>query len=135
MGRNICGKEWWTIPNNEKTLAVKLQTCMTNEVVYYLSKIKDDVWILLLLNFDYERNANPITLFKAKWEIVLVKLASLLKRNFPFKSFFNKFLRSRLRVASCERLYNKVSLSKINNEFNDTCRYAQNSCFPRCFTN
>ena len=24
--------------------AVKLQTCVTNEVVYYLSSIKDDVW-------------------------------------------------------------------------------------------
>ena len=37
--------------------AVKLQTCVTNEFVYYLSSIKDDVWynaILLLLNFSYE---------------------------------------------------------------------------------
>ena len=25
-----------------------------NEVVYYLSSIKDDVWILLLLKFNYE---------------------------------------------------------------------------------
>ena len=24
--------------------AVKLQTCVTNDVVYYLSSIKDDVW-------------------------------------------------------------------------------------------
>ena len=24
--------------------AVKMQTCVTNEVVYYLSSIKDDVW-------------------------------------------------------------------------------------------
>ena len=37
--------------------AVKLQTCVTNEVVYYLPSIKDDVGTirtLVLLNFSYE---------------------------------------------------------------------------------
>ena len=37
--------------------AVKMQTSVTNEVVYYLPSIKDDVGairILLLLNFSYE---------------------------------------------------------------------------------
>ena len=36
---------------------VKLHTCVTNEVVYYLPSIKDDVGtiqILLLVNFSYE---------------------------------------------------------------------------------
>ena len=37
--------------------AVKLQTCVTSEVVYYLPSIKDDVGtirIFFLLNFNYE---------------------------------------------------------------------------------
>ena len=37
--------------------AVKLQTCVTNKFVYYLSSIKDDVGtipIYFLLNFSYE---------------------------------------------------------------------------------
>ena len=37
-----------------KKLALKLQTCVTNEVVYYLSSSKGDVWILLQLNLNYE---------------------------------------------------------------------------------
>ena len=31
------------------------------------------------------------TLFKAKWEVVPVKLAALLKRNFPFETFLASF--------------------------------------------
>ena len=99
-----------------------------------------------------KRNKNPVTLFslkegakventlfKAKWEVVPKKLAALLKRNFPLETFFSEFLRSRslevLGAASYERLYNKVCLSKVNTESNDTCRCPQNSCFRRCSTN
>ena len=31
------------------------------------------------------------TLFKAKWEVVTVKLAALLKSNFPFETFLASF--------------------------------------------
>ena len=94
-----------------------------------------------------KQNINPVTLFSIKegarientlfkaikWEVVPVKLTALLKRNFPFETFFSEFLRSRsfevLRVASFGRLYNKASLSKVNKESNDTCRCPQNGCF------
>ena len=72
---------------------------MTNEVVYYPSSSKDDVWILLL-NFNYETKYKSSytvsikegarienTLFKAKWQVLPVKLAALLKRNFPLEIF------------------------------------------------
>ena len=55
-----------------------------------------------------KQNINPITLFsitegakiestllKAKWKVVPVKLAALLKRNFPYETFSSKFPRSR----------------------------------------
>ena len=74
--------------------AVRLQTCVTNEVVYFLSLIKDDVWyvrILPLLNFSYKLKINLATwftkkvgsrigssFFKVKWEVLPVKLAALL---------------------------------------------------------
>ena len=78
-----------------------------------------------------KQNMNPVTLlsmkegarientlFKAiKGEVMPVKFTTLLKRNFSFETFFSKFLRSCsfevLRIASCERLYNKASLSKV----------------------
>ena len=58
------------------------------------------------------------TLFKAKWGVVPVKLKALLKRNFLYETFSSKFLRSHsfevFWVASCERPYNKATLSKVN---------------------
>ena len=58
-------------------------------------------------------------------------LAALLKRNFPYEKFSSKLPRSRssqlLWVASCEKLCCKASLSKVNKESNDTCRYQLNS--------
>ena len=70
-----------------------------------------------------KQNINPVTLcsikegtrientlFKAKWEVVSVKLAALLKRNVSYETFSSEFLRSRsfevLRVV----LRNKGSL-------------------------
>ena len=59
------------------------------------------------------------TLFKAKWEVVPVKLAALPKNNFPFEISFCEFLRSRsfevLRVASCERLHKASCQSLTKN--------------------
>ena len=77
-----------------------------------------------------KQNINPVTLLsikkgariektllKAMWEVVPVKLAASVKRNFPFETYFSKFLRSCsfevLWVASCERLYNKSLLSRL----------------------
>ena len=72
------------------------------------------------------------TLFKAKWGVVPVEHAALLKTNFLYETFSGKFLRSHsfevLWVASCERLYNKATLSKVNKESNDICRCQQNIC-------
>ena len=64
--------------------------------------------------------------------VVPVKRAALLKRNFLYETFSSEFLRSHffevLWVASCERLYNKATLSKINKESNHICRCQQNIC-------
>ena len=67
------------------------------------------------------------TLFKVKWGIVPVKLAAILKKNFFYEIFSRKFLRSHsfevLWVASCKRLYNKVTLLTKNLiTFTDTNR-------------
>ena len=100
---------------SRSAISIKLTTI---EVVYNLSSVKNDVWILLwilLLNLSYETKYNiqshlfsikegagkESTLFKAKWKVVLVKLAALLKKNFPYETFSNK----------------------VNKESNDTCRY------------
>lgn len=81
-----------------------------------------------------KQNTNPVTLFstegaiidgnlfKAKWEFVILKLEVLLKWHFYYENLFSNFLRSCsyevLWIASCERLYNKASLSKVNKESN-----------------
>ena len=68
----------------------------------------DTVWILILLNFNYERkyksshtvynkrrSQNIELLFKAKCHTVTLDLAALSKRNFPYETFSSNFLRSR----------------------------------------
>ena len=68
------------------------------------------------------------TLFKAKWGVVPVKLPALLKRNFLYETFLvseKPFFRGFVN-RSCERLYNKATLSKVNKESNDICRCQQN---------
>ena len=64
--------------------------------------------------FSIKEGPEQSTLLKAKWKVVGVKLAALLKRSFPFETFSSKFPRnySSLRVASCEKLCYKASLSK-----------------------
>ena len=74
------------------------------------------------------QNTNPVTLFsikegarienalfKAMWEVEPMKLAALLKRNFPYETFSSNFLRSRsfkvLRVVTCEGLRIQQGLS------------------------
>ena len=42
-----------------------------------------------------ERARIESTFFKAKWEVVPVKLAALIKRNFVYETFSSNFLRSR----------------------------------------
>ena len=53
-----------------------------------------------------ERARIESTFFKAKWEVVPVKLAALIKRNFLYETFSSNFLRSRsfdvLRAAICD---------------------------------
>ena len=68
------------------------------------------------------------TLFKAKWGVVPVKLPALLKRNFLYETFLvseKPFFRGFVN-RSCERLYNKATLSEVNKESNDICRCQQN---------
>ena len=85
-----------------------------------------------------KQNINPVTLLSikegARIENTLlkangegtspVKLAALLKRNVAYETFSSEILSNRsfevLRVESCKRLYNKVSLLKVNKEFNNT---------------
>ena len=71
-------------------------------------------------------------MFKVDLEVVPVKLAALLKRNFPYEIFSSEFLRSYSfevsRVVNCQ-------VSKFNKESNDTSRCQQYSCFHRCSTN
>ena len=85
-----------------------------------------------------ERARIGSTLFKAKWVVVPVKFAALLKMNFLYETSSSKFLRSHsfevLWVASCERLYNKATLSKVNKESNDICRCQQNICSEKIQT-
>ena len=71
--------------------------------------------------FDKKKGARiGSSFFKVKWEVLPVKLVVLLKRNFLYETFSRKFLKSLsfegLWVASCERLYNKTTLSKVNKE-------------------
>ena len=90
-------------------------------------------------------NINPATLFakkegsrirntllKARREVVPVKLAALLKRNFLYETLSSKFLRIHsfevLWVACCDPLYNQATLSKVNKKSNDICRCQQNIC-------
>ena len=76
---------------------------------------KSDIRVLLLLNFNYETKYKSSTLFtkkewvkientfkKAKWEVVSLKLEALLKRNFLYETFSNRFLRRRSFVVLWE---------------------------------
>ena len=91
-------------------LAVKVEIFVANKLVYYLPSIRDDVQILYG-HFSCQivimkQNRNPvtlfskkgasidITLFKAKWEVVALKLAVLLKRGFTYGNYFSNFLRN-----------------------------------------
>ena len=131
-------RKLWKIFANFREKATGTKFYENSRIQFENSIMKQNINPVTLFSITEEARTGK-TLFKANWEAVPVKLADLVNRNFAHKTFPRALLRSRsfegLRVATCERLQNKASLSNVNKESDDAFRCQQNSCFRKCSAN